>query len=896
VIAESLKDYKPLFFESNPNAESFKRALLSIIIATVFTKKYVKAYSFEKLKLGIQEYSKLVKAILGREPRYSGGGNYVRELKDDKIDIAKLGFIFALNDKTVSDADIVSVAKALGFSAATSTHLQYFNSKAFCQYLVSYKFPEIHTFNCNLTAVDKEVFSNANDFLDSGKALLDVEVNLTGTNKLLTPSGAQENESDKNHYFIAHYLNSEKRPLMATTIFKRKNRKVVQVSLTQFQDIAGRRPGIHFSSVEGGVFNGDGDSPLFVVQKSVPKNDTDFYKKNPQFQSLTISKEVVDGCCLGSFTSIVGHARSEELHYPVAGLVLLQEWPSEPNLTELTDLLQRYNSGRLPADDVVALEICNKIFQIRYRLHQSVFDYRKGSFENDFRSWTSLASYAGRYVCYYMRLSRPPAEFQTSRIEIFPDGSATLEQSPDDNTVTHGYVRVESERVWLYFGRNESIGEPPIRFILDDTAEDVETKKMRGTFQSETLKGQRLVSGLMSMTRVWSFGQEGVEKWVWPEFLAKKFHEVVRADFLDNSDFTFFTSGKVGGDYLSDGFAWADISDRLSPFSAVDRITRLIQGNRPGEIRNEFYYYTFKKDVNNSENLIERNLVRFFSNGTVHIIASEGLVYIGKAYFLKNTLRLSLNDNSGGFLEVFLKLNGDKASFQRIEILYGASLWHSDDRIQAKTVVLSRVNVRHFEEAPKFFYFETPEERDELRTEDVKSRGVISYLRGEQNRFLHSSKDPLANLFRPRDKNSREFHFYVACFYGYHHNIHMENGADITEEHLRTISRHIKNAFIHGFAVPFAGLQLSPKTDMKNAAEVQKAYMNHFFSGINANEKNNLLEKTPIQNIIKQIQEISEEQKFLVLSFQPGGPLCHEYLYGYARYFWPELLPERAIG
>ncbi|WP_159471199.1 hypothetical protein [Dyadobacter sp. 3J3] len=223
-------------------------------------------------------------------------------------------------------------------------------------------------------------------------------------------------------------------------------------------------------------------------------------------------------------------------------------------------------------------------------------------------------------------------------------------------------------------------------------------------FQSETLVKQFLVSGLMSMTRIQPNGNPMLNEQVWPKFFSKPCNELVKSDFRDNSDFTFFVSGKAQGHFLSDSPAWADISDRLSDTSAVDRIAGLLLDDQKERGETEFYYYTFKKDVNDLQNVIERNLVRFYAYGKVTVLASEGIEYSGKAYFMKSTLRLSLVNQLGGFLEVFLKLNGDKSSMQRPDILYGASLWHSDDRIQAKTVVLSRSGVSKFDPKANFFW------------------------------------------------------------------------------------------------------------------------------------------------------------------------------------------------
>lgn len=894
---ETLSKYKATELDDNCDAETFKRVLLPIVIAKVFSKKYAKQYSFDRLREGLEEYNSEYQKEVGRHPRGSGGGNSVRDLGKSETSVAEIGYVFAYNDDFVAENDLKRAVELLGFVGNSKDYRGFINGLKFCQALVLFKLPAIHDFVCNFVSISGNSYRNGIDFLNSGEALSDLQITLVGKPKLPSTVDDPNDGADQDHFYVAHYLNSGKIPLMATVTFKRKNSRVVSVYLEQFEDISGRRPGIAFKSIDETIVNGSENGPLFVVQESVPKDDKGdrFYRRNPQFQSLTISNEIIDGCRFGSYTSVVSHVRSDEHQYPVTGMVIMQRFQSLPDLEELDRLLDQFGKGRLPETDKSTWDLCHSIFLIRYRLHQGVFDYRKKSFDIDTRSWTALVAYSGKYVCYYMRLSRPPAEFQTSRIEIFPDGSATLEQSPDDNTVTKGYARVHNERLWLYFGINEAIGEFPIRFIVDDTNEERGAGKLRGTFQSETMVEHRLVSGLMSMTRVWTYGHEIPKESVWPEFFAKKYHEVVKSDFMDLSDFQFFLSGKAGGHLLNDGFAWADISERLGPYSAIDKISRLLGEHEAEQLGTEFYYFTFKKDVNQKQSFIERNLVRFSTNGTVSILAPEGLEYTGTVYFLKNTLRLSLVNQSGGFLEVFLKFSGERAAFQQTDILYGASLWHSDDRIQAKTVVLTRVNVKQFEETPKVYRFETAEEHIALKTADTDTQGLFSYLRGEHSRFLHSPKDPLPNFFRPRDKSSREFHFYIACFLGYQLGLNLERDSDeeIDEEVLQRMTGHLRNCFVHGYATAFAGITFSVQRSEPSYADAKKAYINRFFSGVSAIEKSNMLDMTQIKNTIIQIHEIAQEQRFLISCFQFGGPLNHKSLYDFASHFWPELLPKK---
>ncbi len=151
----------------------------------------------------------------------------------------------------------------------------------------------------------------------------------------------------------------------------------------------------------------------------------------------------------------------------------------------------------------------------------------------------------------------------------------------------------------------------------------------------------------------------------------------------------------------------------------------------------------------------------------------------------------------------------------------------------------------------------------------------------------------MPNLFRPRDKTSRQFHFFIACFYGYGLNLHLGEKPYIDDEEFQIIQGHIKNAFIHGYSVRFAGLENSKNIDLKSPASIRKAYLNQFSPQESQNGKRDQLAKSAIKKIISQIQEIAEEQEFLVSAFNSGGPLANEELYGYASLLWPSLLPKR---
>ena len=242
---------------------------------------------------------------------------------------------------------------------------------------------------------------------------------------------------------------------------------------------------------------------------------------------------------------------------------------------------------------------------------------------------------------------------------------------------------------------------------------------------------------------------------------------------------------------LTDGPIWAEVANRLQNHSALELTQRLCNPEpdttespekaatpKPDSPfpNGQYYYYTFKKDgADTGPFIIERNLVTFGRNGNVSILAS-GILYEGYAYHLHKTLRLSLsNTRKGGFLEVFLELIDDRADLSANKVLYGMSLWRSSSRIQGKTVVLSRIEKVAQKElnlkTEVFSFLKSDNKKFEKETkriadEDQRGGGIMSYLRGQINRYMHATTHSSPEYIRPRDESFRKMHFLIACYYG----------------------------------------------------------------------------------------------------------------------------------
>lgn len=828
-----------------------KELLLQIIVCANFIDSLNEELS--KLKAKIIEHNKKVRSSWGQ-----GGASSLEKLNQVKIEGLIKNYNSLLQHGYSTETVYKDILYNLGETfSKESEQEKKIKSYTFCKHFLEQKFPSVSAFTFNLHGI-YTVFDSIKSFITSEEQLKGCTIKFLGKNE------EYEDNIPKisSEYYICHFLSLERKPLLSNVTLQWKGTELIQVYLEQHESFIDNLPPINFTNAKHGIHQTPNDSPVFVILK-----ENISVKRNPAYLQITIennrsSRQII----MGTYSAIIKHNKKSE-PILVSGTAILQAFPEKQNLSEISEWLNQNNPSQNS-------EIIEQIRFIRYRLFNPVVRPKTGIDDN----YTKFKRYVGHYSCYYMRLSKTPIRFEISNINIFPDGSATLQQYGEE-TETLGFARLNGERLWVYFGYNNQIANYSIRFILDDV-DVLASPHLRGVFSSETLIDKRLVTGRMSMRKIADSPSN-------PIHFSKPIEHVYYNDFVGD-DLKFFTGHT--NQNLTDGPIWAEISTRLTNYSAIKTITSLCTAQSEEFFsRNKFYYYTFKKDNDNGQFLIERNLVTFHPNGTVTIFASD-TTYQGYAYYLKNTLRLSLSDPIGGFLEIFLEILTDTAHLHEVKILYGMSIWRSGTRLQGKTVVLSRFGKPHeLSKETEFFCFFDPnsalfeQETKKMQEENALSGGALSYLRGEINRYLHSTTHSSPVLFRPRDASFREMHFLIACYYGYILTLEQHKHTNISL--INKCKDHIRQAYIHGYACNFAEISINSH-EASNDDDDEYLYISKIYK-----EKYPEIEvDNQKKNIFKRIKEIAKEQIYLTSAFCDGGPLNHNQLIEYAQKMWPDLV------
>ncbi|GAA4445112.1 hypothetical protein GCM10023091_36250 [Ravibacter arvi] len=873
-----------------------------------YIEKFEETYTHKSLLVApINEYNKT------QTDKKTGGANYLRHFPLWKKNINRL---LELSNKLIASAEIETMLPEIAACLTTWGHADSSVEKQvdeakkiieradYFETWIDFKFPVIQGFTLTFHSAEEKKFNSLTGFAELGSELNDISVEFDKP-PVFTPRKI-EKELEKTHttWYLAHYLNLESAPQLAYVEFDWNQTALLSARVVQHRDLAGNR-GLTFTSIKDGIVNTGPSGPIFIsLEATVPTQ-----RLRTVYQHLTIENPEKKDWLVGAYSAIV-YIRRLRVQKSVCGNVLMHEVDGPQDLDNIVDHLERLADKPVPGHQPED-EKFSKGIQARHMLREKVTALPQPDPANP----SPLTPYVGCYSCYYIRLTFQRANFELNFITLRSDGSALLEQYGKNPVGRPGYYQVEAGRIRVHFGQGHQPDTTPIQFILYKEPKQADQFKLLGTYQSETSEGQP-VSGLVSLTR-----QPDSELIPSPvtgnskKTLSRACSEVTAADFCDDEDFAFFLGEAGAGLSLTDGPAWAEISERISKDSAYKTIRSLCTkpGGQHAFSENHFYYYTFKKgSPTETDFLIERSLLVFNRNGTVTMYA-DSKNYVGNAYHWTNTLHLSLKHPEEGLLEMFFELDRNHTNLPAIRILYGASLWHSSKRIQAKAVVLSRYAGHPTEKGVKMMNFNDSEGRGQLQREDDLGGGVISYLRGETNRYLHGTTSSSPGRFRPRDKSSREIHFWAACGFGFlsrefwkyeeKDTKHPEKKPvadekdppvvrllkDKTEDWRTSARTHLHAAFVHGFAVNFGGLEIDYRTALGNPAEIADAYLRKFFPGVSYEEKAGILKDQHTEISLQRIGEITGEQALLKKAFESGGPLHDEELRKFASDLWPDI-------
>ena len=876
-----------------PDLRTIQDVLIPILIVYEFVNNFKNRTALEEIKSFIEDYNEKVKIENGKRPYKQGGSSSV----DLVLDLAKeeLKKLYAL----LLITDLTDNTQRGTFSEQVVTHLNgkgglasTMNRFAFCQRFLEKIFPDYYEFTYTLMAESGKPYDNISDFIDSKEAIRDCTVYSPNDWKPLKQRPSFGNIAAEDHC-CAFYQNdlgeAVEAPVKLSWTAGRK--KLVKVTLTQlegfFADKDRRRP-LHFVSET--IYQAP-NGPIFVTLRAENQ-------RIPAYLQITIEGEASNDQRMGTYTTI---GRRTQPNQPTESV-------SISGMFRLVNLLNETAT--------VDVGLVNKI---RYAQQNRLLLYSDTIQERLHVSRKKWTSFVGKYICSYIRLAQ--ANLQTSYIELFEDGRATLKQKGRDEVTGWGRITTNldgRQNLWLLFGNNAELGQARVRFLLNITSDK---NVLKGIFSSETLITQHIAGGRMLMRRQ----DPAPELWPPDDHQDKSYELVGYSDLTDRDDLAFFTGQAIKtptDDLLkniTDGPYWAEIARRLTyPTAKTTLDTFFGDGEKSSEQTSttdpdlpypdgDFYYYNFKQEEDTKLFFIERNFLRFKKDGTVTIKSGDS-EYKGHAYYSHKTLKLSFLDGERGFLDVYFDMSRDEVSdTSKIKVLYGASLWRAGKRIQAKTVVLSRIKDKDvdFDQSTKIIKFleandpRFDEETKKLIEEEVNSGGVISYLRGERNRFHLSTINAPATGLRPRDNRSRALHYLVAKYYGLCLQalknvppLKSHIGSE-TEEImlLHETKENLFQAYIYGYGCSFAGLKLTIKQALNVPIERIDNPATHIAQEYKKRFQESNLKDPRIKDVLIRIKEGAREQVDLQADFAEDGLFDEPELIQLGRRFWPDLMP-----
>lgn len=906
---------------------TFKQVLLPIILLKELVNVFKKNRGIDPLKKNITAYNE-------KKGVYKTGSlNSVIDLL--KIDSGET--LIKIYNKTLNRPDPSELLNEAGAALPKfGNHYQTVNHFVFCQYFLTDKLPHFYTFTFVLVDEQGKKHASIDEFIASDQPLKSCQIkspdNWAVREDAPTPSTPKSDNDDLaggkslgdtnepvDEHCIAYFLNDKFQIIEnKVTITWTKDRSKLLNAVMQQQE---QDKSLVYESINETIVQEPGGAVFMTLRGQK-------ISRSVYFQ-IAIQSEAVKEQRAGSFSAIGHRVLSSTSIEPISvcGKFILA------TLTKEHEVLDRQT-----------------VAQIHYRLQEQLLIETPNLREKHNQTQSRWEPFAGNYVCTYMRLAHTDGpRLQTSFVELFADGRATLTQFQSVRTEGWGRFTLGSEgpdKIWLFFGRNDELGQARVRFLLRVPPKGA---TLKGIFTSETLKSERIVSGRMLMKKLGS-------REAWPRtHLNVPYQQVLYAHVGTDKDLAFFNGQETdslnddGSRTMSDGPYWASIANRLSFPSALRELNKFYKeevlpaSSTPNQnTDNEelttnqipfsdgcFYYYVFKEHEDEDFFLIERNFILFNKDGTVTIKAGENQ-YIGQAYYDHRTLKISLSHSKNGFLDAYFDLSFTESDdTAAIRVLYGASLWRSKNRIEAKAVVLSRLGTHPLDPITRVFKFLNADDPNyalqmqQLIEEDspVAGAGVIAYLRGTLNRFHHSSVHAPSGGFRPRDAHSREPHFLVACYYaltlrGLSQPIAGEQvGSDTPNKAVRNreqqqrisqvragideIKRHLRIAHVYGYACSFGNLQInldeliSDSPSNKKAPDlhllqsvIEQQYDEHFTNA----EKN--IRKRP--EILKRLVDITNEQLTVRAAFAEGGLFYddkHPELRVLGNRLWPDLIP-----
>ena len=498
-------------------------------------------------------------------------------------------------------------------------------------------------------------------------------------------------------------------------------------------------------------------------------------------------------------------------------------------------------------------------------------------------------------------------------------GRATLCQKGRSKVTGWGRITTNldgRQNLWLLFGNNDELGQARIRFLLNITPD---RKVLKGVFNSETLITQHIASGRMLMRKQ----DPAPEQWPPDEHEDISYDLVDYSNLTDRDDLAFFTGQAIKTPVydplrnLTDGPYWADIARRLTYPSAKTILDSFFRNGEqsaqqkfapepdPPYPDGDFYYYNFKQEEDSKLFLIERNFLRLRRSGAVTLRSGDS-EYNGYAYYSHGTLKISFLDSERGFLDAYFNMSrNDVSDTSKIKVLYGASLWRAGMRIQAKTVVMSRLKGKSevLDQSTKIIKFleasdpEFEAETKKLLEEEENSGGVISYLRGERNRFHLSTINAPATGLRPRDNRSRALHYLIAKYYGLCLEA-LKNSPSaytmIDSEEIMLLQEAKENLFqsyIYGYGCSFAGLKLNIEESIKVPIDKINNPTSHIAKEYKKRFPESNLKDERIKGVLKRIKEGVYEQLSIRTDFAKGGLFDEPEIVQLGRQLWPDLMP-----
>ena len=463
-------------------SDQFKHVLLSILVASTYVSKYTASLkptdtgsksgakksdptpiqgTISQLRDHVivfnQDHAKPDETGKKKVDKNVGGGNSVRKfyncIKEDDLKTCLNQATGTLLPLSLFSRAAEALNMPVKLSPTSADYIKHINTFGVAQSLISHAFPYACRYSCKLTSQSNKPFATIADFLstkNSDKTLKTCTIQLleplripekkaeitdrddTDAETLKNPDKTESQNAERAkstsppERCIGHYLNFDRLPVWADTQLIWQDAKLIGVRMQQRQPFRNGSKHLYtFEATRDRIIEGGKTMYVLLTAKEQPGIEL----------QITIEKTSDSmGQRNGLYTFLKHKEEGNNPAVPFGGLVVLQTVPADMDIKQFEQDLTHTTASAPEPQTPRQTRLANAL-RIRYRILDQLATLPKSVEKPEPTAWTKLQLIVGSYACYYMRLSKSPAKFETSQIQIFPDGQATLKQQLDERGV-----------------------------------------------------------------------------------------------------------------------------------------------------------------------------------------------------------------------------------------------------------------------------------------------------------------------------------------------------------------------------------------------------------------------------------------------------------------------------